>query len=286
MLRHMAILVMALGAVACCGCGDSPTPAVAVRSSAPPKPAAPPSGQPGEPALKPGAEAPPTQLGGPQIRRMLGSTAAIDPATSAAAAGTSADPSAPTETPAAVTPPTATPPAATDSAAANPNDGSNAVRPPSRRGPRRSDPSGAAPPAADPSAPTNPQPAVDPSAPTSGPLAPKVDPSAPTNGPNVVRAQVGVGAQGKDYGNADGGYISEPVSTYFTARELIIFTIQIPNAMKYFKQFNGRNPKSLDEYMKEIVKANNITLPELPEGSKYVYDAEKGELMVSRPPKK
>jgi hypothetical protein len=102
----------------------------------------------------------------------------------------------------------------------------------------------------------------------------------------VERAQVGVGAQGKDYGNADGGYVSEPISTYFTARELITFNIQIPNAMKFFKQFNGRNPKSLEEFMKEIVKANGINLPELPEGSKYVYDAKTGELMVSHPPKK
>jgi hypothetical protein len=102
----------------------------------------------------------------------------------------------------------------------------------------------------------------------------------------LERAQVGVGAQGKDYGNADGGYISEPISTYFTIRENIAFNIQIPNGMKFFKQFNGRNPKSLEEFMKEIVKANGINLPELPEGSKYVYDAKSGELMVARPKKK
>ena len=102
----------------------------------------------------------------------------------------------------------------------------------------------------------------------------------------MERAQVGVGAQGKDYGNADGGYISEPISTYFTIRENIAFNIQIPNAMKFFKQLKGRNPKSLEEYMKEIVKENGINLPELPEGSKYVYDAKTGELMIARPQKK
>jgi hypothetical protein len=276
MLRQTAILAMAFGAIFCCGCGDSPTPAVAVRSSAPPKPAPPPAGLPGEPEAKPGVEAPPVQLGGPQIRRLLGSTVAADPTTSATAAGPSPSPtvtqpstspetSAPAESPAA-----ATPPAASGPAPSNPTDGSRSRGPSRRRSPA---------PASDAATPP-----ADPSTPTAGP--PATDPSTPASGPNVERAQVGVGAQGKDYGNADGGYISEPISTYFTIRENIAFNIQIPNAMKFFKQLKGRNPKSLEEYMKEIVKENGINLPELPEGSKYVYDAKAGELMVARPPKK
>src|SRR5437763_16236433 len=94
MLRLTAILAMAFGAIVCCGCGDSatPAPAVAARSSAPPKPAPPPSGQPGEPEQKAGTEAPPVQLGGPQIRQLLGSTAAADPSGSTTDAGRSPSP--------------------------------------------------------------------------------------------------------------------------------------------------------------------------------------------------
>ncbi len=50
-----------------------------------------------------------------------------------------------------------------------------------------------------------------------------------------------------------------------------------------FKAINGRNPKSQEEFDREIIKESGVNLPELPEGSKYVYDPEKGELTVVRP---
>jgi hypothetical protein len=49
-----------------------------------------------------------------------------------------------------------------------------------------------------------------------------------------------------------------------------------------YKGLNGSNPKTHDEFMSKIIQENNIQLPELPPGDKYVYDPEKGELMVEK----
>ena len=45
----------------------------------------------------------------------------------------------------------------------------------------------------------------------------------------------------------------------------------------------GRNPESHEEFMEKIVKFNQIKLPELPPGHKYVYDPATEQLMVERP---
>ena len=96
------------------------------------------------------------------------------------------------------------------------------------------------------------------------------------------RAAPGVGAQGKDYGP---GLVTTPISAYFAAKQLIVFTIQIPNAMKFFKASNNRDPSSQDEFMEKIIKDNGITLPDLPAGERYIYDPQAGELMVEHPKK-
>jgi hypothetical protein len=98
-----------------------------------------------------------------------------------------------------------------------------------------------------------------------------------------TKADVGVGAAGKDYGNGDAGLVTTPVSAYFSAREMIVFKIKLPHAMQMFKALNDRNPKSQEEFDEQILKENGIDLPELPEGQKYVYDPEKGQLMVEHP---
>ena len=42
-------------------------------------------------------------------------------------------------------------------------------------------------------------------------------------------------------------------------------------------------PKSHEEFMQRIIKDNDIVLPELPGGRRYVYDPKTGELMVEQP---
>jgi hypothetical protein len=115
-----------------------------------------------------------------------------------------------------------------------------------------------------------------------GTAPPAANPAAPADDQNAVRAEAGVGAQGKDYGNGDAGIITVPISTYFGARQVITFQ-QLEKAMITFKALNNRVPKSQQEFDEKIIKEWGIGLPDLPEGQKYFYDPQKGELMVRQP---
>ncbi len=95
-----------------------------------------------------------------------------------------------------------------------------------------------------------------------------------------IVAETGVGAKGRDYG---GGVITEPVRQYFRVPQMAVFDIQIPHAMNLFKALHdNKAPASHDEFMKEIIDANQLQLPKLPPGEKYVYDPNTEQLMVER----
>lgn len=96
-------------------------------------------------------------------------------------------------------------------------------------------------------------------------------------------AKTGVGKKTR---NLEGlqGLVVTPVNVYFRAQEMIVFKIQIPNAVRNFKAFNNRSPDSHEEYMSKIIEAGRIALPELPTGARYVYDPGRQELMVEHPP--
>ena len=100
-----------------------------------------------------------------------------------------------------------------------------------------------------------------------------------------VPAQVGVGKKGRSLDEVDGvgNVVAQPAKSLFAAKERIVFEIQIPQALQLYKATNGSPPKSHEEFMDKIIKANNIRLPQLAAGSKYVYDPDVGELMVERP---
>lgn len=121
---------------------------------------------------------------------------------------------------------------------------------------------------------------VQTSAPPPPPPPPAKGDVFPTTELERVKAEVGVGKKGRDYG---GTYITEVVKARFTAEQRIVFDIQIPKAMQLYEAANGRLPKSHDEFMREIIAANLITLPELPADERYVYDPELRELQVERP---
>jgi len=108
---------------------------------------------------------------------------------------------------------------------------------------------------------------------------------APPPSANLEKAQPGVGKQGRDYG---GGAIMAPVTvpvrTLFQARDRITFDIQIAEAMKLYKATNGAAPKTHEEFMEKIIKENQIKLPELPAGKRYVYDPKQEDLMVGNVP--
>lgn len=92
-------------------------------------------------------------------------------------------------------------------------------------------------------------------------------------------AEVGVGKSGRNYG---GGVISEPIKQYFQVGDRMQL-LNMTHAMNLYKAEHGRLPQTHDEFMDKIIKANSIALPELPEGERYVYDPQRGELMVERP---
>jgi hypothetical protein len=97
-----------------------------------------------------------------------------------------------------------------------------------------------------------------------------------------VKAEKGVGIKGRSLDEHQGMLVT-PAKAYFSVRERVVFEIRLPDALNKYKALNGNGPKSHDEFMAQIIDANQIQLPELPAGQRYVYDPEKEELMVERP---
>jgi hypothetical protein len=56
--------------------------------------------------------------------------------------------------------------------------------------------------------------------------------------------------------------------------------MQIEHALDLYHATNDRYPKDYDEFMAEIIKANNIALPQLPYYQKYGYDEKEHKLIV------
>jgi hypothetical protein len=111
---------------------------------------------------------------------------------------------------------------------------------------------------------------------------PGATPAEPAVETERVAAEKGVGAKGRSL-DGESGLLVEPVKAFFSVQEKLAFEVQLKQAMDLYKATNGALPKSHDEFMAQVVKANNINLPELPAGHKYVYDPQQGELQVERP---
>jgi hypothetical protein len=56
--------------------------------------------------------------------------------------------------------------------------------------------------------------------------------------------------------------------------------MQIEHAIDLYHATNDRYPKDLDEFMSEIIKANNIALPKLPYYQAYGYDEKEHKLVI------
>lgn len=108
--------------------------------------------------------------------------------------------------------------------------------------------------------------------------------AAPAPATVQLKAEAGVGIKGKSL-DKHTGVIVEPAKALLRFEQKSVLEIQIPQALSLFEASEGRKPKSHDEFMSRVVVANNITLPKLPQGHRYIYDPEKGELMVERPAK-
>ena len=62
-----------------------------------------------------------------------------------------------------------------------------------------------------------------------------------------------------------------------------VASMQVTQAVNLYKATNGQAPRSQVEFMEKIIKANNISLPKLPNGHSYQYDTEKEQLMDRKP---
>jgi hypothetical protein len=57
-------------------------------------------------------------------------------------------------------------------------------------------------------------------------------------------------------------------------------TLNIQHAVDLYQAENGRYPKDTNEFMEEIIKKNNISLPLLPHYQEYSYDPNQHKLMI------
>ena len=81
---------------------------------------------------------------------------------------------------------------------------------------------------------------------------------------------------------------SGPLSAYSGAYGYAVSAtakMKITQAVEMFRATEGRYPKSHDEFMAKVIKANQIQLPVLPGEREYQYDVENHELKVVEPNK-
>lgn len=85
-----------------------------------------------------------------------------------------------------------------------------------------------------------------------------------------------VGTKGKEYG---GGIITEPIHQYFRLQDKLKLD-QIEHGLKLYHAEHGRYPATMQEFVDQILTPQQVKLPELPPGRKFVYDAQQGKLFV------
>ncbi len=107
-----------------------------------------------------------------------------------------------------------------------------------------------------------------------------VPPQEPQMQDQVAKAGVGVkGNSLDDIGDNDPRLlIAGPAKAYFNVREKIVFEIELPRSAQLFNALQGRDPKTHEEYMKEVV--GQIKLPQLPPRMVYKYHPDTNELWV------
>ncbi|MHB8901802.1 MAG: hypothetical protein ACYC6Y_23860 [Thermoguttaceae bacterium] len=111
--------------------------------------------------------------------------------------------------------------------------------------------------------------------------APVARQESPAPEPDRVKAEAGKTGRG-NYGSGFGGGLgTTALSTYVRVQERAGY-LQVEQALNLYKAEHDALPKSHEEFMEKIVKANQIQLPKLEEGAQYVYDPAKGELMIER----
>jgi hypothetical protein len=96
------------------------------------------------------------------------------------------------------------------------------------------------------------------------------------------KATAGVGKKGQSLRDNQGvaKIIAGPVAALANVEQMVTFDIQVKKALDLYRALEGSPPKSHEEFMEKIIRANRIQLPELPAGAVYHFNADKGELWV------
>lgn len=118
---------------------------------------------------------------------------------------------------------------------------------------------------------------------------------APTPAPPAEKNTIIVGKRTQDIRDAKAEKAKGAVEagTKITAKDYITLQgnayvtvigktsiLSIQHAMDLYKAANDRYPKDYDEFMAEIIKANNISLPKLPTYQEYGYDEAQHKLII------
>jgi len=113
---------------------------------------------------------------------------------------------------------------------------------------------------------------------------PPVQPAQPGSEPGTerVKAQAGVGAKGRSLDAYQGGLLVTPAKAYFAAKERIAFEQAFYGQYRLYRATEDP-PKDFADLKTKVLDPYQIKLPQLPQGHKYVWDAEKEELQVERP---
>ena len=108
----------------------------------------------------------------------------------------------------------------------------------------------------------------------------EIDQAQKKNGLTESRrqAQPGVGERGQKLRNRQGPF-STPAKAMFRAEQQIMF-LKADQALRAFEILNSRYPESHREYMEMVIRANGLSLPELPDGQRYEFDPDTHQLMV------
>jgi len=104
-------------------------------------------------------------------------------------------------------------------------------------------------------------------------------PATPAEQPMQERVEATadtVGTKGKGYG---GGIITEPIHQYFRLQDKLKLD-QIEYGLKLYHAEHGRYPATMQEFVDQILTPQQVKLPELPPGRKFVYDSQQGKLFV------
>ena len=131
-----------------------------------------------------------------------------------------------------------------------------------------------------------PPPAVAPPAPmqNAGSRPPEPVLATPPAPPTQFKASEDHTLKGMKGAELGKGVVSTPAMVYLRIPDRLVFD-QVKQALGLYRAASGNFPKTQEEFMREIITANNLKLPELPAGSSYVYRPEEGELMIEEPAK-